>query len=227
MEPLDVLVVEDSPEYLELVTSVLQGAGHHVRCATTIADALEAFYSAAPDLLVLDLTLPDGEGLGLCQAIRARSNPYVLMLTARDHELDKIIGFRQGADDYVTKPFSPRELAARVNAVARRLGSSKPEEAPARVFGGLSVRPDSREVAVDGTPVELTKLEFDLLDVLSGEPDRVFSREQLIERVWGADWYGDARVVNVHVANMRKKLAARADREIVRTVRGVGYGLAR
>ena len=222
---MDVLVVEDSPEYLQIVTAVLKQSGHRVRAAASIADALESMSSVPPDLVVLDLTLPDGDGLDLCRTIRERSSAYILMLTGRDDEVDKVVGFRLGADDYVTKPFSPRELGARVDALARR-PRAQTEAASERVFGNLTIRPLAREVEVDDVLLELTRIEFDLLDQFTGSPNQVLTREQLMERVWGTDWFGDDHVVDVHIANLRKKIASVTDRRVLRTVRGVGYGLA-
>jgi len=225
MEPMDVLVVEDSPEYLQIVTSVLKQSGHRVRAATTIASAIESMASVPPDLVVLDLTLPDGDGLDLCRTIRERSTAYIIMLTGRDDEVDKVVGFRLGADDYVTKPFSPRELGARIDAMARR--PRAPIEQPTqRVFGDLVLRPLAREVELAGVLLELTRIEFDLLDQFTSNPQQILTRDQLMERVWGQDWYGDDHVVDVHIANLRKKLAGVSDRKVIRTVRGVGYGLA-
>lgn len=222
---MDVLVVEDSPEYLQIVTAVLKQSGHRVRAAASIADALESMSSVPPDLVVLDLTLPDGDGLDLCRTIRERSSAYILMLTGRDDEVDKVVGFRLGADDYVTKPFSPRELGARVDALARR-PRAQTEASSERVFGNLTIRPLAREVEVDDVLLELTRIEFDLLDQFTGSPNQVLTREQLMERVWGTDWFGDDHVVDVHIANLRKKIASVTDRRVLRTVRGVGYGLA-
>jgi len=225
MNVMDVLIVEDSPEYLQIVTSVIKQSGHRVRSATTIADALESMSSVPPDLVVLDLTLPDGDGLDLCRTIRERSNAYVLMLTGRDDEVDKVVGFRLGADDYVTKPFSPRELGARIDALARR-PRGQADQSAERIFGDLVLRPLAREVEIGGELLDLTRIEFDLLDQFTASPNQVLTRDQLMERVWGADWYGDDHVVDVHIANLRKKVAAVSDRDVVRTVRGVGYGLA-
>lgn len=222
---MDVLVVEDVAEYAQLVVSVLQQSGHRVRTAGTIAEAEALLAAVPPDLVVLDLVLPDGDGLDLCRTIRERSNAYILMVTGRDDEVDKIVGFRLGADDYVTKPFSPRELGARVEALARRPREPRAGTAERR-FGPVVLRPLAREVDVDGEPVELTRIEFDLLDQLSANPNQVLTRSQLLELVWGDSWFGDDHVIDVHIANLRRKLAARTDRPIVRTVRGVGYGLA-
>ena len=221
---MDVLVVEDSPEYAQLVVSVLKQGGHRVRTAGTIAEAEETLAAMQPDLVVLDLVLPDGDGLDLCRSIRDRSNAYILMVTGRDEEVDKVIGFRLGADDYVTKPFSPRELGARVEALARRPREPRTETVE-RAFGDVVIRPLAREVEVAGEPVELTRIEFDLLDRLSANPHQVLTRSQLLELVWGGSWYGDDHVIDVHIANLRKKLSAYTEQPVVRTVRGVGYGL--
>ena len=225
MDTLDVLIVEDSPEYLQIVTSVLLQPGHRVRSATTIADALESMNAVPPDLVLLDLSLPDGDGLDLCRTIRERSSAYILMLTGRDDEVDKVVGFRLGADDYVTKPFSPRELGARVDAMARR-PRNQAEEPHERVFDDLVIRPLAREVEIAGVALDLTRIEFDLLDQFTSTPNQVLTREQLMDRVWGTDWYGDDHVVDVHIANLRKKVAAVSNRKVVRTVRGVGYGFS-
>ncbi len=220
----DVLVVEDAPEFAQIVVSVVKEAGHRVKTAGTIAEAEALIAAIPPDLVVLDLTLPDGDGLDLCRSIRERSNAYILMLTGRDDEVDKIVGFRLGADDYVTKPFSPRELSVRIEALARRPRSPQ-SEVPERVFDDLVVRPLAREVELSGKPVQLTRIEFDLLDQLTANPRQVMTRGQLLDAVWGEDWYGDDHIVDVHIANLRKKLATVSDRAVVRTVRGVGYGL--
>ncbi len=220
----DVLVVEDAPEFAQMLTAILRKANHRVRTATTIADALEALRATPPDLVVLDLTLPDGDGLDLCRAIRDRSTAYILVVSGRDEEIDKLLGFKLGADDYVTKPFSPRELAARVEALLRRPRVAAPSSSE-RAVGHVIVRTEAREVEIDGQLVELTRIEFDLLDTLSASPKVVFTRAQLLERVWGADWYADDHVVDVHVANLRKKIDRPGEKSLVRTVRGVGYGI--
>ncbi|CAB4540833.1 MAG: response regulator transcription factor [Actinomycetes bacterium] len=224
MREADVLVVEDAPEFAQMVTAILRKGGHRVRTATTIADAVEALAATAPDLIVLDLTLPDGDGLDLCRTIRERSNAYILVLSGRDDEIDKLLGFKLGADDYVTKPFSPRELAARVEALLRRPRVAETTSAE-RMVGHVTVRPEAREVEIAGQLVDLTRIEFDLLDTLSASPKVVFTRAQLLERVWGPDWYADDHVVDVHVANLRKKIDRPGAKSVVRTVRGVGYGI--
>jgi DNA-binding response OmpR family regulator len=225
MGAVNVLVVEDTLEYTQIVVSVLKQAGHQVRTAGTIREAEEALAAVPPDLVVLDLSLPDGDGLDLCRSIRDKSDAYIVMLTGRDDEVDKVVGFRLGADDYVTKPFSPREFGVRVEAMARRPRQIRTQPAERRI-DDLVVRPLAREVELAGRSVELTRIEFDLLDQLTANPRQVLTRAQLMEAVWGDNWFGDDHVVDVHIANLRKKLGVASDRQIVRTVRGVGYGLA-
>ncbi|HQZ37329.1 MAG TPA: response regulator transcription factor [Ilumatobacteraceae bacterium] len=220
----DVLVVEDAPEFARVVSTVLENAGHLVRLANTMAKALIELDLRAPDVVILDLGLPDGDGLDLCRMIRERSSAYVLMLTGRDDELDKLLGFRLGADDYVTKPFSARELAARVDALMRRPRAEVGSDA-VRVFDDLTIDTSAREVAVGGVMADLTRIEFDLLDVLSASPKVVFNRQQLLDRVWGPGWHGDDHVVDVHIANLRKKIDRPDAKSWVRTVRGVGYAM--
>jgi len=221
---VDVLVVEDAPEFTRVISTVLQNAGHRVRSAATIAQALDELTTAPPDVVILDLGLPDGDGLDLCRMIRERSSAYVLMLTGRDRESDKLMGFRQGADDYVTKPFSARELAARVEALLRRPRADAPSSSM-RVFGDLLINPAAREVSVDGVIADLTRIEFDLLDTMSANPKVVYTRQQLLDHVWGPGWFGDDHVVDVHIANLRKKIDLPEAKSWVRTVRGVGYSM--
>ena len=221
---IDVLVVEDAPEFVQMVTTVLHNAGHRVRSVATIASALEELTAFPPDLVILDLGLPDGDGLDLCRMIRERSSAYVVMLTGRDDEVDKLLGFRLGADDYITKPFSGRELAARVEALLRRPRMDQNTEV-VRAFGDLVMNLTAREVVVAGVAADLTRIEFDLLDMLSANPKVVYNRQQLLERVWGAEWVGDDHVVDVHIANLRKKIDQSDTKSWVRTVRGVGYSM--
>ena len=224
MPSADVLVVEDAPEFEQVVRTVLANAGHTVRSAATFADAMRALDAAIPDVVVLDLGLPDGDGLDLCRIIRDRSNAYIVILTGRTDEVDKLLGFRLGADDYVTKPFSARELAARVDALLRRPRGDDPRSAIRR-FGDMVVDPRSREVTIHGRHIDLTRIEFDLLDALSENPKAVLTRRSLLDRVWGESWNGDDHVVDVHVANLRKKIDPAGARSRVRTVRGVGYAI--
>ena len=186
-----------------------------------------------PDVVVLDLTLPDVDGVEVCRRLRTFTDAYVLMLTARTDEIDRVVGLTMGADDYVTKPFSPRELGLRVDALLRRRRppvKQPREEAPApdasRRFGALQLDPESREVRIGGDLVETTRMEFDLLDALTEAPKRVITRAQLRERVWGGGWFGDDHAVDVHVSNLRKKLTAAGAPPVIATVRGVGYRLS-
>jgi DNA-binding response OmpR family regulator len=222
---MEILVVEDAPEFVQIVTGVLRERGHRVRAAGSIADAVESMASVPPDLVVLDLSLPDGDGLDLCRTIRERSNAYIMMLTGRDDEIDKIVGFKLGADDYVTKPFSPREFGVRIDALARRPRAAAPTVSEI-VVGEVVIRPAAREVFVSGVDVELTRIEFDLLNLFAGAPQQVFTRQQVLDQVWGENWFGDRHVIDVHIANLRRKLADHTDQNVIRTVRGVGYGLA-
>jgi len=218
-----VLVVDDEQPLAELVGSYLEREGFDVTLACDGEQAVELARELDPAVIVLDLMLPGLDGIEACRRIRQFSDAYIVMLTARADESDKLVGLSTGADDYVTKPFSPPELVARVRAMLRRPRAGAASAAPRR-FGELEIDPAAREVRVAGEPVELTKLEFDLLDVLSAEPGTAFSRGQLLERVWGPGWFGDDHVVDVHFANLRRKLGDDASAQrYVRTVRGVGY----
>ena len=219
------LVVDDEVELGRLVGDYLSREGFAVDVVRNGADALASARSAEPDVVVLDLMMPGIDGVEVCRQLRTFTDAYVIMLTARADEVDKLVGLSVGADDYVTKPFSPRELVARIKAMLRRPRvGQQPEPGPVRRFGDLAVDPEAREVTVAGRPVELTRLEFDLLEALSSRPRLVFSRRQLIERVWGPGWGGDEHVVDVHVARLRRKLGddPTAPRFVL-TVRGVGY----
>ena len=220
-----VLVVEDAADYAQLITAALRQDGHEVSSAPTIDAARTQLRSATPDVVVLDLTLPDGDGLDLCQEIRSGTDAFVLVLTGRDDEVDKLVGFRLGADDYMTKPFSPRELAARVRALVGRARPGRgADPAVAREIGSITIDPGARTVSVGDRPADLTKIEFDLLDAMSSRPGSVWSRAQLLEAVWGENYIGDDHVVDVHIANLRKKIDDGPTSNI-RTVRGVGYAV--
>jgi DNA-binding response OmpR family regulator len=221
---LRALVVDDEAPLVKVVSTYLEREGFQVATASDGERAVALARELDPDVIVLDLMLPGIDGIEACRQIRTFSDAYVVMLTARVEEVDRIVGLSTGADDYVTKPFSPGELMARVRAMLRRPRASRAQpDAPRRV-GDLEIDPTAREVRHAGQPLQLTKLEFDLLDVLSAEPRVAFTREQLLERVWGGAWFGDDHVVDVHVANLRAKLGddPRAPR-YVRTIRGVGY----
>ena len=227
-----VLVVEDTDEIRELVVTVLRRAGMEVRAVASGADCLAEVRREAPDVVVLDLGLPDADGTEVCRQLRAETDCYVLMLTARAEEVDLLIGLAVGADGYMAKPFSPRELVARVQTMLRRPRTpaapavpASPEES-ARRLAELEVDPDTREVRVDGAPVDLTRTEFDLLSALFSRPGRVLQRETLLREVWQTDWEGNLRLVEAHMSNLRRKLtAAGLSSPEIRTVRGVGYRL--
>ncbi len=225
-----VLVVEDEPQIRAVLRAYLETEGFAVTDAATGAEALRLAtnHSDPPDLVLLDIGLPDLDGLEVLTTLRRQSDVYVILLTARTEEVDRIVGLSAGADDYVTKPFSPREVVARVRSVLRRArpaaGAVEPEPDPVLRFAGLTIDPDRREIVVDGRGVTLSSLEFDLLVALASSPGRVFSRAQLLDRVWGHDFYGDERVIDVHIRNMRKVLGDDAGSpRLIGTVRGVGY----
>jgi DNA-binding response OmpR family regulator len=221
-----ILVVDDEAGIRDLVGSYLRNEGFEVDEAVDGEDALARFRGRPPDLIVLDLRLPGIGGLDVLREIRRTSAVYVIVLTARADETDKLIGLELGADDYVTKPFSPRELVARVRAVLRRRRDDEGDDVTDDVtrFDGLSIDSARHEVRVDDEPVELTSLEFQLLAALAEAPGRVFTRRQLIERVWGWDFYGDERLVDVHIGNLRRAIGDSADEpRFIGTVRGVGY----
>jgi DNA-binding response OmpR family regulator len=219
------LVVDDEKPLVTIVSSYLEREGFDVLAAHDGEKAVELARSEQPDVIVLDLMLPGIDGLEACRQIRGFSDAYILMLTAKAEEADKIAGLSTGADDYLTKPFSPGELVARVRAMMRRPRSPQEgRDGGERRFGSLEIDPTAREVRLDGNAVELTRLEFDLLDALSAEPRVAFSRTQLLQHVWGPTWFGDDHVVDVHIANLRRKLGDDpASPRYVRTVRGVGY----
>ena len=223
---LSALVVDDEEDLARLVADYLARDGFATQVALDGERGLELARATGPDVVVLDLMLPGIDGIEVCRQLRTFTDAYVIMLTARAEEVDKLIGLAVGADDYLTKPFSPRELAARVKAMLRRpRGNQSPDtEVPARRFGDLAIDPASREVSVAGALVELTRLEFDLLEVLSARPRLAFSRRQLVERVWGEDWFGDEHIVDVHIVRLRRKLGDDPARpRYVLTIRGVGY----
>jgi DNA-binding response OmpR family regulator len=214
-----VLVVEDEAAIAEVAEMYLEQGGFRVRWAPTGADALKQLDDPSIDIVLLDLMLPDADGVDLFREFRARRPIPVIMVTARDAEADRVLGLELGADDYVTKPFSPRELVARVRAVLRR-GTAAEASAPAIDAHGVHLDLEARELTVGGEPVELTRREFDLLAYVMARPGRVFTRAQLLEAVWGYPSDIDTRTVDVHVAQVRRKLGGACP---LRTVRGVGY----
>jgi two-component system alkaline phosphatase synthesis response regulator PhoP len=217
-----ILVIDDEPSIFKLVSAYLKPEGYEVYTASDGHSGLKAAHAFKPDLVILDLILPGMDGLELLTRLRRESDVYVIMLTARAEETDKIVGLSVGADDYMTKPFSPRELVARVKAALRRLkaGTSPGVERTILSFRHVRIDVGAHTVSVDDQPVELTSIEFDLLRALAEYHGRVLSREQLLERIWGADYFGETRVVDVHLGHVRQKLGNDA---IIVTVRGVGY----
>ncbi len=225
------LVVDDEAPLADVVASYLKREMFEVHLAHDGRDALAMAREADPDVVILDIGLPGVNGIEVCRQLRAFSDAYIIMLTARDTELDTIVGLSVGADDYITKPFSPRELVARIRAMLRRpRRASTPGVdsgeivSPPRVFGALRINVDSREVHLDETPIMLTRTEFDVLAALSARPGTVLTRRHLLETIWGDSWVGADNVVDVHIGHLRRKLGDNpAMPRYVTTVRGVGY----
>ena len=217
-----ILVIDDEPSIINLVTAYLKPEGYEVYTASDGNAGLKAARTFKPDLVILDLMLPGMDGIELLSRLRRESDVYVIMLTARTDETDKIFGLSVGADDYVTKPFSPRELVARVKAALRRIKTETGSSAERSVLSFKHVLIDvgAHTVSVDDIPIDLTAIEFDLLRALAENRGRVLSREQLLEKVWGAEYFGEMRVVDVHLGHVRQKLG---NDSLIATVRGVGY----
>ncbi len=223
-KPQTVLVVEDEASIASFVSLYLKNAGYAVRTAATGGEALRQAAAGDVNLIVLDLMLPDIDGIEVCRRIRASSTVPILMLTARDEDVDKIIGLEVGADDYLTKPFNPRELVARVKSIMRRATPERREQESAQLrHGDLKIDAGRREVHVGDEEVQLAPKEFDLLWELLDHKGLVLTRDQLLERVWGYTFAGDTRTVDVHVRQLRRKLG---DASPIVTVWGVGYKVA-
>jgi DNA-binding response OmpR family regulator len=229
--PAKVLIVEDDVEISYLIELALADAHLDVRTVDDGARALSQAHDWGPDVVLLDLNIPGPDGFEVCRQLRQFSDAYVVMLTGRAEEVDKLIGLSVGADDYLTKPFSPRELAARVQAMLRRphaLLQSRQRRGPdpqhqLRSMGSLEIDLAAREVRTGGRLIVLTKIEFDLLAALAADRRQVHTRDQLRESVWGGAWMADEHAVDVHMSNLRRKLTAAGETEIITTVRGVGY----
>ncbi len=222
--PKRVLVVDDEDRIRSVVRGYLENDGYEVAEASDGEAAIRVEQDWHPDLVVLDVMMPGVDGLEVLRRLRTRSEVPVILLTARSEEVDKLVGLAVGADDYVTKPFSPRELVARVKTVLRRRVGQVAETSERLEFPRLVIDVGAREVRRNGESVELSALEFDLLVALARTPGRVQTRSQLLERVWGYDFFGDERVVDVHIRSIRKSLGDNAEApEIIGTVRGVGY----
>jgi two-component system alkaline phosphatase synthesis response regulator PhoP len=217
-----ILVIDDEPSITNLVTAYLKPEGYSVYTAADGNAGLKAARAFKPDLIILDVMLPGIDGVELLARLRRESEVYVILLTAKTEETDKIVGLSVGADDYVTKPFSPRELTARVKAALRRIqaGTGIGSETSVYSFRHLRIDVGARTVSLDQNPIELTAIEFDLLKALVENRGRVLSREQLLEKVWGGEYFGEQRVVDVHLGHVRQKLGRD---DLIVTVRGVGY----
>lgn len=223
--PERILVVDDEASILQLVTYNLIRTGYEVTSAESGEEALQTAKREAFDLVLLDVMLPGMDGFEVCKEIRKSSAVPIIMLTARGEEIDRVVGFEIGADDYVTKPFSPRELLGRVKAILRRSKKgAEPTEGETLTFGTLSINFVTYEVLKDDERVDLTPTEFQLLKLLCQYPGRVFSRDELVDRVIGADFYGDVRTIDVHIRHLRAKIEADpSDPKLIETVRGAGY----
>lgn len=215
-----ILVIDDEPGIIKLITAYLKPEGYEVLTASDGESGLKAARAFKPDLILLDVMLPGLDGIELLARLRRESDVYVILLTARTEETDKVVGLTIGADDYVTKPFSPRELVARIKAALRRIKGASSPAGEVLSFRHVRIDTGARTVCVDDRPVELTAIEFDLLRAIAENRGRVLTREQLLEKVWGGDYYGEMRVVDVHLGHVRQKLGVEG---LIATVRGVGY----
>ena len=217
-----ILIIDDEASVHKVLSAYLKAEGYEFQSAYDGPQGLEAARSFKPDIIVLDVMLPGMDGIELLAKLRRESNIYVIMLTARSEETDKIVGLSVGADDYLTKPFSPRELIARIKAALRRLQNPSDSVGERTVLSFAHLRIDiaARRVWVDENLIDLTSVEFDILLVLAQHQSMVLSREQLLEKIWGYDYFGDTRVVDVHIGHIRQKLG---DESLIETVRGVGY----
>ncbi|WP_210439261.1 response regulator transcription factor [Nocardioides xinjiangensis] len=246
MQELHALVVEDDPDISSALVETLEGAGFRVTSARDGREAVGVAAADPPDLVTLDLTLPHMDGIEVCRRIRETSDCYIVIVSARSDEVDKLIGLEVGADDFVLKPFSPRELRARVAALFRRPRSGAPADEPARpaphvpspsqpadepatisAGAGLVINPARREVQIDGTIVELTRIEYDVLEYLARHLSRVCTREEMVLAIWSSALTHDHHLVDVHVANLRGKLRRHSDATWIHTIRGIGYRMDR
>jgi DNA-binding response OmpR family regulator len=228
VQPRLVLLVEDEETITTPLTEALHREGFRAEVARSLGDGLEAARSGRPDILLLDVMLPDGSGFDLLRELRADGRTPVIMLTARGDEADRVLGLELGADDYVVKPFSARELVARIRAVLRRASAVAVTAARGRLrIGDLHLDASARRATLDGQPLELTRKEFDLLALLMGQAGTVVSRERLIDEVWDVNWFGSTKTLDVHVSGLRKKLGDDpSDPRYLHTVRGVGFRFA-
>jgi two-component system, OmpR family, response regulator RegX3 len=222
-----ILMVEDESSITEPLAEALDREGFDTRVAGTVAAALEAANEEMPDLVLLDVMLPDGSGYDVARTLRERSKVPIIMLTARGEETDRIVGLELGADDYIVKPFSAREVIARIRAVLRRSDDQPERPAGPVAIGPLTLDPAKRSVTLDGGDVDLTRKEFELLELLMSEAGSVITRERLIDEVWDVNWFGSTKTLDVHVSGLRKKLGDdSAAPRYIHTVRGVGFRFA-
>jgi two-component system alkaline phosphatase synthesis response regulator PhoP len=219
-----ILVVDDEINIQELIRVNLEQAGFEVEIADNGIAALGKFEANKPDLIILDLMLPGKDGYDVCKAIRKTSNVPIIMLTAKETELERVLGLELGADDYITKPFSPLELIARIKAVLRRSSGQEDDEADEYTVGSIFMKVGTREVLVKGKPVDLTRKEFDLLHTFMQNAGKVLTREFLLQKVWGYEYEGETRTVDVHIRHLRRKLGPEGE-ERIETIHGVGYKL--
>jgi len=222
-----VLVVDDEIPLTGVIGSYLEREGFQMAVSHTGPDAVDRARALSPDLIILDVMLPGFDGIEVCRRVRQFSDAYIIMLTAKDEEMDKVLGLSMGADDYLVKPFSPRELIARVKAMLRRPRTNSLREGQRTIqIGSLEIDTEAHVVKIDGRVVDLTKTEYQILMILAARPRAAITRRQLVDGVWGPGHYGDDHVIDVHVGNLRRKLGDTAgESRFVRTVRGVGYGL--
>ena len=222
-----ILLVEDERSITEPLAAALGREGFEAEVATTVAEALERARAVDPDLVLLDVMLPDGSGFDVCRELRRESKVPIIMLTARGEEADRVVGLELGADDYVVKPFSAREVVARIRAVLRRAEDVEPAPEGAVEIGDVSLDPAKREVRRAGEPVELSRKEFDVLELLMRNAGTVVKRERLLQDVWDTTWFGSTKTLDVHISALRRKLGDdSSDPRYVRTVRGVGFRFA-
>ena len=220
---ISVLIVEDDPNIRELLQLYLEKDGYAVTLASDGGQGLEKFRAIKPNLVLLDVMMPVMDGWAVCKAIRAEGNTPVIMLTAKGETDDKVTGLKAGADDYITKPFEMKELLARIEAVLRRTDRTEPQQSRRLVFDKLVIDMDAFELTVDGKKMEAPPKEMELLFYLASTPNRVYTRNQLLDEVWGFDYFGDSRTVDVHVKRLREKLEGVSEKWSVKTVWGVGY----
>jgi two-component system, OmpR family, response regulator RegX3 len=224
-----VLMVEDEESITSPLSEALEREGFATAIAATAGEALEAAESVNPDLVLLDVMLPDGSGFEVCRTLRERSKVPIIMLTARGDETDRIVGLELGADDYIVKPFSAREVAARIRAVLRRADEPAQPQKPQQTLsaGELTLDPSKRSATLNGSELDLTRREFELLQLLLSEAGSVITRERLIDEVWDTNWFGSTKTLDVHVSSLRRKLGDdSADPRYIHTVRGVGFRFA-